>query len=118
MASMMSPVDGRRSVGDVSTGGLPLGAGTPPTIDDSPGTSGTTASGSTDPADAGPLVVERSQWHSGRLLLAFRGVTDRDAAQALRGLLLVVDVAPDESPADADECVGAGAAGLSHQKLQ
>lgn len=34
------------------------------------------------------LVVERSHWHSGRLLVAFAGVADRTAAEQLRGILL------------------------------
>ncbi len=37
------------------------------------------------------LTVERSRWHSGRLLLAFAGVGDRGAAEELRGLLLYRD---------------------------
>lgn len=57
----------------------------------------------TEPPAAGPLVVGGSRWHSGRLLLEFRGVTDRGAAETLRGLLLLVDVAADESPPDVDE---------------
>ena len=36
------------------------------------------------------LVVERQHWHSGRLLVHFRGVEDRNAAEALRGLLLAL----------------------------
>ncbi len=35
----------------------------------------------TDPADRGPLTVERARWHSGRLLVAFTGVTERTAAE-------------------------------------
>ncbi|MFB4299899.1 ribosome maturation factor RimM [Actinomadura sp. NTSP31] len=45
----------------------------------------------TDPVSAGPLTVERARWHSGRLLLRFSGVDDRDAAEDLRGTWLVVD---------------------------
>ncbi|MFG1999365.1 ribosome maturation factor RimM [Spirillospora sp. NPDC048911] len=48
----------------------------------------------TDPPATGPLTVERARWHSGRLLLAFAGVTDRSAAEELRGTWLVV--APDD----------------------
>ncbi|MFI0450530.1 ribosome maturation factor RimM [Actinomadura sp. 6N118] len=48
----------------------------------------------TDPAEAGPLTVERVRWHSGRLLVAFAGVADRTAAEELRGTWLVV--APDD----------------------
>ena len=49
------------------------------------------------------LVVERTHWHSGRLLVSFRGIDDRDAAEALRGLLLHVERAVDESPDDPEE---------------
>ena len=34
------------------------------------------------------LTVEHSRWHSGRLLLAFAGSSDRTAADQLRGTLL------------------------------
>jgi 16S rRNA processing protein RimM len=49
------------------------------------------------------LVVDGTHWHSGRLLVRFRGVEDRNAAEALRGLLLHVDRAEDETPDDPDE---------------
>lgn len=45
----------------------------------------------TEPPGAGPLTVERSRWHSGRLLVTFAGVADRAAAEALRGTVLVVE---------------------------
>jgi 16S rRNA processing protein RimM len=45
----------------------------------------------TDPPERGPLTVVRSRWHSGRLLVMFAGVSDRAAAEALRGTLLVAD---------------------------
>ncbi|TMQ89151.1 ribosome maturation factor RimM [Actinomadura soli] len=54
----------------------------------------------TDPAATGPLTVERVRWHSGRLLVRFAGIGDRDAAQELRGIWLVVD--PGEIPPSAD----------------
>jgi 16S rRNA processing protein RimM len=57
----------------------------------------------TDPAAAGPLTVVRARWHSGRLLLSFDGISDRDQADELRGVLLVVDSADLEDPADPDE---------------
>lgn len=49
------------------------------------------------------LVVHRAHWHSGRLLVAFAGVDDRNAAEALRGVLLSVERADDEQPDDPDE---------------
>jgi hypothetical protein len=42
-------------------------------------------------------------WHSGRLLLTFAGVTDRNEAEALRGLLLHVDREENASPEDPEE---------------
>jgi 16S rRNA processing protein RimM len=57
----------------------------------------------TDPAGAGPLVVERARWNAGILLLAIEGVHDRDAAEALRGTLLVVDSADIPALDDPDE---------------
>ena len=57
----------------------------------------------TEPATAGPLTISAGRVHSGRLLLTFEGVTDRTAAEGLRGVLLVADVDPDERPVDPDE---------------
>jgi len=54
----------------------------------------------TEPAESGPLTVERARWHSGRLLVAFAGVSDRTAAEALRNTLLVVDSASSPSTDD------------------
>jgi 16S rRNA processing protein RimM len=49
------------------------------------------------------LVVQRAHWHSGRLLVHFEGVDDRNGAEALRGLLLHVDRDPAELPEDPEE---------------
>jgi 16S rRNA processing protein RimM len=57
----------------------------------------------TEPAQRGPLVVEATRWHSGRLLVRFAGVRDRSAAEALRSTLLVVDSATSVAPDDEDE---------------
>ncbi|WP_053913643.1 ribosome maturation factor RimM [Streptomyces sp. SCSIO 75703] len=57
----------------------------------------------TDPATAGPLTIETGRVHSGRLLLRFEGVHDRDGAEALRNTLLIAEVDPDERPEDEDE---------------
>ncbi|MEU3790689.1 ribosome maturation factor RimM [Streptomyces fructofermentans] len=57
----------------------------------------------TDPASAGPLTIETGRVHSGRLLLRFAGVRDRNAAEALRNTLLIADVDPDAAPEDPDE---------------
>ena len=47
----------------------------------------------TEPASPGPLTVEAARWHSGRLLVSFEGYADRDSAEELRGVMLVVDSA-------------------------
>jgi 16S rRNA processing protein RimM len=60
------------------------------------------ASVETDPPERGPLVVTRTRWHAGRLLVAFEGVADRTAAEALRGTRLVADSGT-SPPADDDE---------------
>ncbi|MFI7638183.1 ribosome maturation factor RimM [Nonomuraea sp. NPDC049400] len=55
----------------------------------------------TDPRDRGPLVVAGGRWHKGILLLSLEGVDDRDAAEELRGTMLVIDssdVAPSDDP--------------------
>src|SRR5436190_19298600 len=57
----------------------------------------------TDPADAGPLVIDQARWHSGRLLVRFAGVDGRDGAEGLRGTLLVVDSESLPPPSDPDE---------------
>ncbi|MDP1876688.1 MAG: ribosome maturation factor RimM [Actinomycetota bacterium] len=49
------------------------------------------------------LVVERLHWHSGRLLVTFEGISDRNAAEALRGTLLEVERADDDMPEDPEE---------------
>ena len=57
----------------------------------------------TDPAERGPLTVRRTRWHSGRLLVCFEGLTDRNAAEALRGTLLVADSSTSPASDDPDE---------------
>ncbi|WP_411108476.1 ribosome maturation factor RimM [Streptomyces sp. c-19] len=57
----------------------------------------------TDPASAGPLTVESGKVHSGKLLLRFEGVRDRNAAEALRNTLLIAEIDPAELPEEEDE---------------
>ncbi|WP_017592592.1 ribosome maturation factor RimM [Nocardiopsis potens] len=55
----------------------------------------------TDPERTGPLTVAAVRRHSGRLLVRFESVGDRDAAEALRGTVLLVDsaeIAPLDDP--------------------
>ncbi|EXU69071.1 16S rRNA processing protein RimM [Streptomyces sp. PRh5] len=57
----------------------------------------------TEPASAGPLTIESGRVHSGRLLLRFEGVRDRNAAEALRNILLIAEVDPEVLPEDPEE---------------
>jgi 16S rRNA processing protein RimM len=57
----------------------------------------------TEPPERGPLTVAATRWHSGRLLITFEGVGDRNAAEDLRGTLLVLDSAQIPAPAEPDE---------------
>jgi 16S rRNA processing protein RimM len=57
----------------------------------------------TEPAAAGPLTIAGTRWHLGRLLAKFEGFNDRNDAEQLRGVLLVVDSAELEDVADPDE---------------
>ena len=57
----------------------------------------------TDPAAAGPLTVESVRWHSGRLLIRFAGVADRNQAEELRGTWLTLDSAEVGPTGDPDE---------------
>jgi 16S rRNA processing protein RimM len=57
----------------------------------------------TEPPGAGPLTIEYTHWHSGRLLLALEGVEDRSRAEELRNVLLLIDIAEDDSPEDDEE---------------
>jgi 16S rRNA processing protein RimM len=57
----------------------------------------------TDPAGAGPLTIASTRWHQGRLLVQFEGLDDRNDADQLRGVLLVIDSAELEDVADPDE---------------
>ena len=57
----------------------------------------------TDPARLGPITVAAARWHSGRLLLSVAGVSDRTAAEGLRGAVLSAEVPDDELPEDPEE---------------
>ncbi len=56
----------------------------------------------TEPADRGPLTVVRTREQQGRWYVTFAEVPDRTAAEALRGVELVVDV-DDADASDDDE---------------
>ena len=57
----------------------------------------------TDPAEAGPLTIATVRWHTGRLLVGFDRITDRDQAEGLRGVWLTLDSAQAGSSDDPDE---------------
>ncbi|WP_369392139.1 ribosome maturation factor RimM [Streptomyces sp. CG1] len=57
----------------------------------------------TDPASTGPLTIATGRVHSGRLLLRFEGVSDRNGAEALRNTLLIAEIDPEELPEGEDE---------------
>src|SRR6202044_4291424 len=57
-----------------------------------------------DPAPGQPpLRVNAMRWHSGQLLIAFAGLTDRTAARELTGTWLSVDSSQLPPPPDPDE---------------
>ncbi|ABW10604.1 16S rRNA processing protein RimM [Parafrankia sp. EAN1pec] len=72
-----------------------------------PGSAGDSgAARAAGPPVATVLSVVASRWHSGRLLVRFDGVTDRDAAEALRGSFLTIDsdeCGPAVDPDDEDD---------------
>lgn len=49
------------------------------------------------------LTVRSTRWHQSRLLVTFAELRDRNEAEAVRGLLLAVDVDASESPEDPEE---------------
>lgn len=53
--------------------------------------------------EAGQLTVRSTRWHGSRLLVTFEEISDRTAAERLRGVQLVADVPEDERPEDPDE---------------
>jgi 16S rRNA processing protein RimM len=57
----------------------------------------------TDPGERGPLTVAAVHPRSGGLVVAFEGVGSREAAEVLRGTVLVVDSAELPEIEDADE---------------
>lgn len=59
------------------------------------------------------LIVERAQWHSGRLLISFRDIGDRTAAESLRGTWLQIERADDDRPDDPDEFYDSALEGCS-----
>ncbi|WP_415646172.1 ribosome maturation factor RimM [Stackebrandtia soli] len=67
----------------------------------------------TDPEAAGPLTVAAARWYQGKMLLTIDGVSDRNGAEDLRGVLLCVDSADVDTPTDPDEFADHQLVGLS-----
>ncbi|HZY75018.1 MAG TPA: ribosome maturation factor RimM [Jatrophihabitantaceae bacterium] len=67
----------------------------------------------TEPSGVGPLTVESMANSSGKTVIHFAGIDDRGAAEALRGVRLVI--APSERPAldDPDEFYDTDLVGLA-----
>jgi len=72
----------------------------------------------TEPAEAGPLTVETMSSAGGKTVIHFRGVDDRAAAEALRGVRLVIGA--DERPPlhDPDEFYDSELVGLRARTVQ
>lgn len=66
----------------------------------------------TEPAARGPLTVTEARNHSGRLLLTFEGVQDRNGAEALRGTMLLVPRGARPALADPDDFYDSDLIGL------
>ena len=64
---------------------------------------GDTGDGTPDGGAARPLTVRSARWHSGQLLVAFAGITDRTAAGELTGSWLSVDSSQLPELPDPDE---------------
>ena len=57
----------------------------------------------TDPTAAGPLTIDAVRPHQGKLLVTFEGFADRDVADRLRGVLLLIDSEDLDELTDPDE---------------
>jgi 16S rRNA processing protein RimM len=71
-----------------------------------------------EPARVGPLTVAAARWHSGRLLLSVAGVSDRNGAEALRGVILSAEVPDDEVSEDPEEFFDHQLRGLSVRTVE
>jgi 16S rRNA processing protein RimM len=64
------------------------------------------------------LTVARARWHGSRLLVTFAEITDRNAAEAARGVVLHTAIRADESPEDPDEYYDHQLVGLAAHDVQ
>ncbi|MEO6699871.1 MAG: ribosome maturation factor RimM [Jatrophihabitantaceae bacterium] len=68
---------------------------------------------STEPAERGPLTVAGSRDHSGKLVVHFEGIDDRNAIEAIRGTVLVMPASARPPIADPDEFYDTDLIGLA-----
>jgi 16S rRNA processing protein RimM len=61
------------------------------------------ADGAVFSTDRGRLTIISTRWSGPRLLVRFDEVADRESAERLRGVELLVEVSDDETPDDPDE---------------
>ena len=66
----------------------------------------------------GSVTVRSLRWHQGVLLLGLEHVADRNAAEAVRGLVLHATIRADEAPADPDEFYDHQLIGLAAHDLE
>ena len=64
-------------------------------------------------ADRRPLTVAASRSHSGKLVVHFAGLEDRNAVESIRGLVLVVPITDRPPLSDPDEFYDSDLLGLS-----
>jgi 16S rRNA processing protein RimM len=57
----------------------------------------------TDPENKGPLKISNSHFHNGILLLTFEGISDRNAVEGLRNVLLMADINPEDANRSEDD---------------
>jgi 16S rRNA processing protein RimM len=70
----------------------------------------------TDPPDAGPLTVEKLDLHGARMVLHFVEAADRPAAEALRGVRLVMPAGERPPIDDPDEFYASDLVGLAARR--
>ena len=51
----------------------------------------------------GTLTITVARYHSGRLVVRFSGIDDRDAAETLHGKILELDIDAEDAPEDPEE---------------
>ncbi|WP_054952085.1 ribosome maturation factor RimM [Flaviflexus massiliensis] len=54
----------------------------------------------TEPAEAGPLTIKRHRTYKDSWFVVFEEITDRTAAESLRGVALVIETDEEEDPED------------------